>query len=117
MYDFGFYPSDLLFIGVRETVLPKDTDVYDPNDPWFGNSNLKRIYKDGKCDGEFPSDEVEEIDWIYANHAKLDLRMAYIECKDGKLEEVFKWAPCNVNLVSPYTKRPYCYSTEASNYA
>jgi len=43
--------------------------------------------------------------------------MAYIECKDGKLEEVFEWAPCSVNLVSPYTKRPYCYSTEASNYA
>lgn len=30
-------------------------------------------------------EESETIDWIYANHAKYDLRMSYIECKDGKL--------------------------------
>ncbi|CAD8185836.1 unnamed protein product [Paramecium octaurelia] len=117
LYDFGFNPQDLLFIGVRETILPKTGDQYDPTDPWFGNSNLKRIYENGKCDFPFPEEEIEEIDWIYANHAKLDLRMAYIECKDGELKEVFQWAPCSVNLVSPYTKRPYCFTTEASNYA
>ena len=32
-------------------VLPTGTDVFDPNDPWFGNSNLKTSYPDGKCEG------------------------------------------------------------------
>ena len=62
-------------------------------------------------------DASETIDWIYANHAKHDLRMAYIECKDGKLQQPFEWAPCDIDLISPYSARPYCYSTEASNYA
>ncbi|CAK59780.1 unnamed protein product (macronuclear) [Paramecium tetraurelia] len=115
-YDFGFYPSNLLFIGIRKTILPKINDVYDPQDPWFGNTNLKEIFQDGTCT-EFPESEVKEVDWIFANHSKLDLRMAYLECKDGKIQQLFEWAQCTVNLVSPYTNRPYCYTTEASNYA
>lgn len=102
---------------MRKTILPHVNDVFDPNDPWFGNSNLKRIYGENKCDGDFSENEIEDVDWIYANHAKLDLRMAYIECKDNKLVQSFEWAPCNVDLVSPYTKRGYCFTTEASNYA
>ncbi|CAD8101580.1 unnamed protein product [Paramecium primaurelia] len=115
-YDFGFYPSNLLYIGIRKTILPKTNDIFDPNDPWFGNTNLKELYKDGVCT-EFPESKSEEVDWIFANHSKLDLRMAYLECKDGKIQQSFEWAQCTVNLVSPYTNRPYCYTTEASNYA
>lgn len=62
--------------------MPKENDVFDPNDPWFGNSNLRDIYFDDKCNGDFPDDKVEEVDWIFAKHSKLDLRMAYLECKD-----------------------------------
>lgn len=75
----------MLYIGLRKTVLPKVDDVFDPSDPWFGNSNLRRIYDKGDCDGDFPEGEIEDVDWIYANHAKLDLRMAYLECKDNKI--------------------------------
>lgn len=47
--------------------------MFDPNDPWFGNSNLKKSYPDGKCTGS-DLEGHEQIDWIYANHGKYDLR-------------------------------------------
>lgn len=27
------------------------------------------------------------------------------------------WGECKINLISPVTKRPYCFTTEASAYA
>jgi sodium/potassium-transporting ATPase subunit alpha len=35
---------------MSSTVLPKLTDVYDPSDPWLGNTNLKDLFPDGKCE-------------------------------------------------------------------
>lgn len=40
MNDFGFPPSELFGLVLKFGVEPKDTDYYDPNSPWLGNSNL-----------------------------------------------------------------------------
>ncbi|CAD8085019.1 unnamed protein product [Paramecium sonneborni] len=114
--DFGFTPTTLYFISNKQGVLPKANDIYDPNDPWFGNSNLKENYKDGTCTGT-NLEGYEDIDWVYANHGKFDLRMAYLKCEDGKIVPNLEFGECHVNLISPVTKKPYCYTTEASSYA
>lgn len=40
-----------------------------------------------------------------------------VECKDGKLIPAVEWSECLFDMISPVTKKTYCYSTEASNYA
>lgn len=116
MNDFGFTPTTLYFISNVKGVIPKSSDVYDPNDPWFGNTNLRDNYKEGTCDGGDLTG-FEDIDWVYANHGKYDLRMAYLKCEDGKIVPSVTFGDCHIDLVSPVTKKPYCFHTEASSYA
>lgn len=40
-----------------------------------------------------------------------------LECRDGKIAMASEWGECAFDMISPVTKKPYCFSTEASNYA
>ena len=41
MIDFGFIPSELWQKNSMPLLLPNADDVYNPTDPYFGNSNLR----------------------------------------------------------------------------
>ncbi|CAD8189747.1 unnamed protein product [Paramecium pentaurelia] len=114
--DFGFTPSSLYFLLNKQGVLPKYNDLYNPKDPWFGNSNLRESYPNGVCEGTDLIGQ-EDIDWIYPKHGAHDLRMALLKCENGKIVSNMEWGDCNIDLISPVTKRPYCYHTEASSYS
>ncbi|CAK77664.1 unnamed protein product (macronuclear) [Paramecium tetraurelia] len=114
--DFGFTPQSLLFLLNKEGVIPKYNDIYDPSDPWFGNSNLRDLYPNKICEGTQLKGS-QEIDWIYAKHGAYDLRMTLLKCENGQIVSSIEWGSCNIEMISPVTNRPYCYHTEASNYA
>jgi sodium/potassium-transporting ATPase subunit alpha len=39
MNDYGFPPSTLFFLSNEDGFKPKDDDVYNPSDPYKGNTN------------------------------------------------------------------------------
>jgi sodium/potassium-transporting ATPase subunit alpha len=43
--------------------------------------------------------------------------MVLLKCENGRIVSNMEWGECKINLISPITKRPYCYHTEASMYA
>lgn len=51
--------------------------MYNPNDPYFGNSILANSVIGGKCPDTVP------IDWIYTKHAHFDLRMSALRCNNN----------------------------------
>lgn len=57
------------------------------------------------------------IDWIYTEHASIDLRMAAFACKDGKITSEITFGQCNLYQISPFSNLPACYTTEGIKYA
>jgi sodium/potassium-transporting ATPase subunit alpha len=61
------------------------------------------------------------IDWLYTQHAEIDLRMAALDCilVNGKpvYSQSLEFGPCKVQQISPYTNKPACYTTEGIKYA
>ncbi|CAD8071160.1 unnamed protein product [Paramecium primaurelia] len=114
--DFGFTPQSLLFLLNKQGVIPKYNDIYDPRDPWFGNSNLRELYPNGVCEGTHLRGSTD-IDWIYAKHGAYDLRMTLLKCENRKIVSSIEWGQCNIEMISPVTNKQYCYHTEASSYA
>jgi sodium/potassium-transporting ATPase subunit alpha len=62
------------------------------------------------------------IDWIFTQHANVDLRMGAVKCtKTGpntvSYSQIFQWGPCNVQQISPFSNKPACYTTEGMKYA
>lgn len=118
MNDFGFPPFQLLFsngIFIRNHA---DEDVYNPTDPFFGNSRLKAANL-STCDGFKEGGEL--IDWLYMKQGKSDLRMSALVCNSGAsgiyFTNFFSFGNCNVQQISPYSNRPVCFTTEAVKYA
>lgn len=66
--DFGFIPSELQFKANVEITVPGDNDLYNPTAWNLGNSQLSSV----SCG----ANQKIMIDWIYTEHAKIDLRMA-----------------------------------------
>ena len=81
MNDFGFEPLSLPGLALVKGYSHKDGDMYDPTDPFFGNTNIKG------CDGNtVKTDGSYEIpDWLYLKNLHTDLRMFYVKCSGGKL--------------------------------
>lgn len=85
--DFGFPPSSMQFIANSNIVIPNSSDQFNPSDPpYYGNTVLAKLDAEKDqilpgCSG-FPE---KMVDWIYTEHAKIDLRMAAFSCKDDKI--------------------------------
>lgn len=119
MNDFGFPPFQLVFSNGIFIFDHADQDIYNPTDPFFGNSKLKaanptncEAYKGG----------TELIDWLYMKQGKSDLRMSALVCTSTGINTVafrpfFSFGTCNVQQISPYSNRPVCFTTEAVKYA
>ena len=51
-----------MFLSSLNGVIPNNNDIYDPESPWLGNSNLRESYiQSGTCKSY--SNEMEMIDW------------------------------------------------------
>lgn len=91
--DFGFLPGELNGKASIKIVQHKNTDVYNPTDPYFGNSNLAEKYN-GRCPNAGDKD-YELLDWVYNVHAAQDLRMIALSCSDSNnvatYSQMFKW--------------------------
>ena len=100
MYDYGFAPSNIWFLALStEGTQPKSTDVYNPQSPYNGNTNVGNKEYDGI-----------KIDWTYTDNAKYDLRVYFWRIKD--------WAPCRYpDDRSSVTGDKVCYTTEGLKYA
>ncbi len=69
--DFGFSPSLLFFNGFPKIIVPNATDQYNPTSWNIGNSNLSP-----SC-----NNNLQNIEWNYLAHAKVDLRQAVLQCE------------------------------------
>lgn len=56
------------------------------------------------------------VDWLFAKNNDIDLRLFYLSCntETHKWELNVEWGECQVNLMSPVSKRPVCFTTEAN---
>lgn len=70
--DFGFPPSELQYKANENLVAPNANDIYNPTAWNFGNTNLNA----NSCQ----NDSIM-IDWIFTQHAHIDLRMAALNCR------------------------------------
>ncbi|CAD8084939.1 unnamed protein product [Paramecium sonneborni] len=127
-YDYGFLSDSLLGILAKNGVIPKPTDDFDPNDRFFGNTNLKNIYTDrvqqqpetvGQHCISDDETKFETIDWLFSKNNDVDLRMYYIQCntQTNQWELSVVWGECQIDQISPLSNKPVCYSTEALQYA
>lgn len=117
MNDFGVPGNSIFMLNNKPGLSSKASDIYDPSDPWLGNTNLKDLYlkrTDGlsaasKLSVPFcvPGDEdsFELIDWLFRKDDTADLRMSIVKCDTdtGRWVEDVEWGECLVNQVSPVT--------------
>ena len=84
----------------------------------FGNTKVQEYIDANRCPGE---NELNMIDWIFVQHASVDLRMAALSCSKVSGSVVFsqaiEWGNCNVQQISPMSNKPVCFTTEGIKYA
>lgn len=133
MFDFGMNTFNLFGAVLKEYYPHNVTDVYDPLDPFFGNTNVKSI---GQSDGSFILELINTddkgsladsskpngaklVDWLYTKHMDQDMRMGFIKADSAPntSTQSMLWSPCRVYQISSISRRPVCYSTEANRYA
>jgi sodium/potassium-transporting ATPase subunit alpha len=116
--DFGFTPGQLNGKASINIVMHADQDVYNPTDPFFGNTILATKYNTS-CPTSSNSDYVL-LDWVYNTHASQDLRMIALNCASSGgvalYSQMFQWGSCNVFQISPITNKPVCFTTEGIKY-
>ena len=143
MYDFGFNTYELFGNAILNYYPHNEGDIYDPNHPFFGNTNLfiDPTYSDQtKQTGNLrlkntsvngiqnydDSNLGRQLDWLYSLHLTQDVRMGfvdlprdsagnYVKPAAGQPQIVSKtvYSPCRVYQVSSISMKPICYSTEA----
>ena len=136
MLDFGMNVYQMFNVILKPYYPHNPSDVYDPNHPFLGNTNVKigadptennevaiELINSSNTKGRLQNDEWKEgpriLDWLFTVHLEQDLRMGFLElneAKNGVIENI-NWTPCRVYQVSPISHRPVCYSTEALKYA
>lgn len=125
MYFYGFsYTGLLKMTHLKGHTFPHENDVFNPLLPNLGNSNLGNPFDpDYNCNnfndsnGEAPKLNIE---WLWMNDAKYDLRMTYVKCNTGtkRFETSVSWEKClDESTISPVTNTRVCYGTEALKYA
>jgi len=132
MFDYGMNVYQLFGIILKEYYPHHGSDVYDPNHPFLGNTNVK---VDGDTirliDQNVPGINIKDtvngkeenvaklLDWLFTLHLHQDLRMGFLKINAAKngADHNVNWSPCRVYQISPLSNRPVCYSTESLKYA
>ena len=136
MHDFGMSVSQLLNVILKAYYPHNPTDVYDPNHPFFGNTNVHVVtdgtdkklelikFSDDDVKGRLENSDHERgprlLDWLFTLHSEQDIRMGFLEINPAitsQAIESIKWSACRVYQVSPVSHKPVCYTTEALKYA
>ena len=131
MYEFGFPPSVISEITRMPYLHHNPTDVFDPNHPFFGNTNVfcdqatgfLRTYLNPEWVQSFEDSDTKiagtTIDWLYQKDMNQDLRMGYLgnDCANNRAYLDRSWGACLIPQISYYTRNPVCYSTESLKYA
>lgn len=107
--DFGFPPGLLNGKATIDIIKPAHNDMYNPNSPYFGNSEMAHYAGLNQCPPK------ERLDWISNTFAGVDLRMAGHTCAIVSgvtvYTPIFKaWGDCRVYQLSPFSDRPVCYT-------
>jgi len=80
MNDYGFKPHSLIFLNLQKGFFPEPTDVYDPFEPNFGNSNWGNMNKYGT------------LSWGTSYQTKMDARLFYTSLNKGSFSRC-RWDP------------------------
>lgn len=93
--DYGFTPAQVIFLNQKTGFIPLSTDIYNPDQPNFGNSNT------------FDSDWSDLIDWGLTGKSNLDLRLYYNGFTTKDYAKC-RWNPNDENIprfyrISPHT--------------
>lgn len=107
--DYGMKPSAILFIIMEPGYYPKDEDVYDANEPNFGNTNYG------------VEDKRDTLYWDTSSAAYMDVRLFYVFRNAGKWSKC-RWNPDDEDIPkfwrhSKVSGGQICYTTEALHYA
>ena len=72
-----------------------DLDVYNPDLPNLGNSNLGNPFDPNYDCHKYESQDLE-VEWLWMNDAKYDLRLVYVRCNDltNRFENLIPWGHC-----------------------
>lgn len=97
MNDYGIKAATSLFLNQREGYFPKDSDIYNPDQPNFGNSNF----------GD--SSQKSAISWGLTYHSYIDIRLFYTELDRNSWNKC-RWDPADESVpkfyrISPYTEK------------
>jgi sodium/potassium-transporting ATPase subunit alpha len=126
--DFGFPPGSLSRLVTKPYFPHNPSDRYNPSAPFFGNTNVS-CNSDGKLisldtlstrsDVETSDSLGKTIDWLFTKDILQDTRMGYLSnsCSTGISANSIVFGECKVFQISPISKRPVCYTTEALKYA
>ena len=135
MFDYGMNVYKLFGVILQPYFPHNPTDVYDPNHPFFGNTNVKIGTNPEKNEPSLELISTENVkgrkeysdwengprllDWLFTLHSEQDIRMGFLALNDAKngAKEEIEWNPCRVYQISPVSNRPVCYSSEALKYA
>merc|ERR1719329_59136 len=73
--DFGIRPGGLFRLAGKLGAFPEDTDVYDPEDEYAGNSNWWKPYYTG--DDKERNEDLFILSWDKTKHSRTDVRIFY----------------------------------------
>ena len=128
MQEFGFNPSSLIGILFKVYFPHNPNDVYNPAAPFFGNTNvhcengvLKTINMRDNTSFSKDNHDGATLDWLSTTHKDQDVRMGFLDfegtCNPANIVQAISFETCRIFQVSPMSRRPICYSTEALKYA
>jgi hypothetical protein len=107
--DYGIPPTSTLFIALEEGYYQDNEDVYNPDEPNFGNRN-------------FGNEEWKTtLFWDGATDTFLDIRLFYV-FRGKDMWSKCRWEPSDESIprfwrYSHVTGRQICYTVEANKYA
>lgn len=127
MNEFGFPPYVINRIVPKPYFPHNYYDKYNPADPYLGNSRVicdngvLRSLDDRPEKSIITEDGLEgrNLDWLFTNDIEQDVRMGFLvnDCGNNRAKQAFSYGACRLFQISPISRRPVCYTTEASKYA
>jgi sodium/potassium-transporting ATPase subunit alpha len=132
--DYGMAPSTTFFLALERGILPKNSDMYNPNLDNNGNTNWKYTPQGGSqvvyntnpqgTPGEPGYDDKARgiaLDWNGFKHKQVDWRLFYVN-RPASSWTSCRWDPNSTDIpaffrISSVTGIQICYTTEALRYA
>jgi hypothetical protein len=108
MNDFGLKPHSLIFLNKEKGYYPKSTDVYNPNEPNYGNTN-------------FGIGKPVVLPWSSTEYNNFDIRLFYTGLEPSNYSQC-RWNPNDNSIpkwwrISWKTNTQICYTAEMLLYA